>query len=286
MKTSSILEKLFLSLPILKNYHKPDSEIHAFLKQVSRKEIKGLFGIDGIQSSEFNPFGELAFPYHKMGAINSLNLFDIDELIIFSFYWVNRKRYHRVLDIGSNLGLHSIVLDKCGYEVRAYEPDPRHFEIIQNNLSLNNCSNVQPFNSAVSSKAGKAEFIRVLGNTTGSHLAGSKSNPYGKLDKFLVSTVGIGSIINWSDLIKLDAEGHEKEILLSTNRKNWLKTDALIEVESETNADLIYWHFKKLGINLFSQKNNWQRVKNIKDMPRGYKEGTLFLTSKNEMPWS
>jgi len=285
MKTSSILENIFLSLPLLKNYHKPGSEVYTLLKQTARKEIEELFGDGGIQAVGFKPFGELVFPYYKMGAIDSLNLFDIDELIIFSFYWINRKRYHKVLDIGSNIGLHSIVLDKCGYEARSYEPDPRHFEVIQKNLSLNKCSNVQPFNSAISNKTGKSEFTRVLGNTTGSHLSGSKSNPYGDLDKFLVSTIDINSIIGWCDLVKLDAEGHEKEILLAVNHDVWPNIDVLVEIENKTNAEAVYGHFKKIGVNLFSQKNNWEKVDDVKDMPVGYREGTLFITSKSKMPW-
>lgn len=286
MKESYILENLFLSLPLLKGYHIPGSVVHTFLRQIARKEIEELFSNAKTQPNKFGPFGKLAFPYYKMGAIDSLNLFDIDELIIFSFYWSNRKRYRRVLDIGSNIGLHSIILNKCGYEVKAYEPDPKHFEVIQRNLRLNKCSNVRPFNSAVSNKSGKAEFIRVLGNTTGSHLAGSKVNPYGKLDKFLVSIVDIASLMGWADLIKLDAEGHEKEILLATNRNDWLNTDALVEIENKSNASLIYKHFKKQGIKLFSQKNSWQRVISADDMPNGYKEGALFITSKEEMPWA
>jgi len=206
-------------------------------------------------------------------------------LIIFSFYWVNRNKYRRVLDIGANIGLHSIILDRCGFEVRAYEPDPQHFTILQRNLALNHCSNVQAVNAAVSSKAGAMEFVRVLGNTTGSHLAGSKSNPYGDLERFPVKVEAIEPLITWADLIKLDAEGHEKEILLATKRDHWLSTDALIEVENKSNAAAIFEHFAALGVQLFSQKTNWQPVRNVGDVPTGYREGTLFATCKSEMPW-
>jgi FkbM family methyltransferase len=285
MKVSFILENLFLSLPLLSNYHKPDSKIHTLLRQVARKEVDELFSDVGACATGFNPFGGIIFPYYRMGTIDSLNLFDLDELIIFSFYWINRNRYRRVLDIGANIGLHSIVLSKCGYEVHAYEPDANHFNILKQYIELNNCKNVKLFNAAVSNKKGKLEFTRVLGNTTGSHLTGSKTNPYGMLEKFLVDVEDIRSIMPGADLIKLDAEGHEKEILLSTEYKDWENTDALVEVESKNNADYIYAHFKNLNINLFAQKNNWALVKKIENMPTGYKEGTLFVTKKDKMPW-
>lgn len=286
MSSTSILESLFLALPSLSRLHAHGSKLYDLLKQVARREVESLFSEVEPKVREFKPFGELVLPYHKMGTIDSLNLFDVDELIIFSFYWVNRKRYRRVLDIGANIGLHSIILSKCGFEVRAYEPDPRHFEILQRNLALNDCSNVQAFNAAVSSKAGEMEFVRVLGNLTASHLAGSKSNPYGDLERFPVKVEAIQPLINWADLIKLDVEGHEKEVILATNREHWLNTDALVEVENEGNAAAIYHHFSALGVNLFSQKTNWQPVRDVKDMPTSYREGTLFVTGKKEMPWT
>ncbi len=285
MSSTSILENLFLTLPSLSGQHAPGSKAHALFRQVARSEVEKLFSEQDATAREFKPFGELVLPYHKMGAIDSLNLFDLDELIIFSFYWTNRKIYRRVLDIGANIGLHSIILSKCGYEVRAYEPDPQHFKVLQRNLALNNCYNVQTSNAAVSSKAGELEFVRVLGNLTASHIAGSKANPYGDLERFPVSVAAIEPLITWADLIKLDAEGHEKEILLATNLEHWLKTDALVEVEDESNAGAIYEHFTTLGVRLFSQKTNWQLVHDVDDVPTSYREGTLFITCKSEIPW-
>lgn len=284
-KSSSILESLFLALPSLRHMHAPGSKVYALLKQVARREVENLFFEREPQIREFQPFGELLFPYHKMGAVDSLNLFDLDELIIFSFYLVNRKRYRRVLDLGANIGLHSIILNRCGFEVLAYEPDPQHFQILKRNLAMNNCSNVKAFNAAVSSKAGEMEFVRVIGNTTASHLAGSKANPYGKLERFRTKVEAIEPLISWADLIKLDVEGHEKEILLATDREHWLTTDALIEVENKNNAIILYEHFKRQGIRLFAQKINWQNVEDVDDMPTNYREGTLFVSCKKEMPW-
>ncbi len=281
----ALLEEIILILPGIKDQHARSERKYNELKDRIRGEVEDIFADVEPTAKPFSPFGELVFPYHKMGAIDSLNLFDLDELIIFSFYWLNRKRYKKVADIGANIGLHSIILSKCGYEVRCYEPDPQHFEIIKRNLSLNKAKNVEPINAAVSAEDGTLEFIRVLGNTTGSHIAGAKDNPYGELDKFPVEVKAIGQIMEWSDLIKLDAEGHEKEILLATTKEHWMKTDAIIEVENSDNAKTLYEFFEGIGINMFSQKLNWQMVKDVQDMPVGYREGSLFVTAKRNMPW-
>jgi FkbM family methyltransferase len=280
-----VLKDLLLSLPSVRDHHAPDSSLYGFLKQAARREIEELFTGDATDAIEFDPFGRLVFPYHNMGAVDSLNLFDIDELIIFSFYWANRNRYKRVVDIGANIGLHSILLSKCGYEVRSFEPDPEHFKILQRNLELNDCSNVMPNNVAVSSEVGTKEFVRVLGNTTGSHLAGSKANPYGDLDRVPVQVEAIDPLLRWADLIKLDAEGHEKEILLATRSDHWANTDALVEI-GDQNAGPVYEHFRSMNVPLYTQKKNWQLVESVEEMPTSYKEGTLFISGCQHSPWS
>jgi FkbM family methyltransferase len=220
-----------------------------------------------------------------MGTIDSLNLFDFNELILFSFYWMSRSSYRRVADVGANLGLHSIILSRSGFEVRAFEPDPQHFALLQRNLQLNHCFDVCASNKAVSNREGKREFVRVVDNTTASHIESSRPNPYGPLERFRVEAESINPLIRWADLIKLDVEGHEKEILLETNREDWVNTDALVEVQNETNAKALYEHFSSLGIPLFSQKTGWGLVRDFTEMPTSYHEGTLFVSRKNEMPW-
>lgn len=281
-----VLEHLIRALPSLSAHHAPGSPVYELLKEIARREIASLFADPHPCAKAFAPFGELTFPYHRMGAVDSLNLFDLDELILFSFYWVNRHRYRRILDIGANLGLHAILLSRCGCEVRAYEPDPQHYERLQQRLALNGCAQVTTRNAAVSSQAGTMPFIRVLGNTTGSHLAGSKPAPYGPLERFPVAVEAIEPLAGWADLIKLDAEGHEREILLAISPSTWRSTDALVEVGSADNASAIYEHLRPLGVNLFSQNTNWQAVQAQRQMPISHHDGTLFITMKREMPWA
>jgi FkbM family methyltransferase len=283
MSKSPILDGLLAALPACAEQHGPHSDLHALLKQVARREVEALFRRDAAHA--FGPFGELTFPYESMGAVDSLSLFDLDELILFSFYWRNRGRYRRALDIGANIGLHSIVMDRCGLEVRSFEPDPTHFGLLQRNLVLNACQRVAPTNAAVSRQGGMLEFVRVLGNTTGSHLAGSKPSPYGELERFPVRVEAVGPLLKWADLVKLDVEGHEAEILLGTTREDWLTTDGVVEIGSPANARAAFDHLRSLGVRLFSQKQGWRRVQDFAAMPANYRDGSLFITCKDEMPW-
>ena len=101
----------------------------------------------------------------------------------------------------------------------------------------------------------------------------------------MVKTKSIQPIIDWADLLKIDVEGHEKDILLATSKKDWLDTDALVEIGNEKNAEEVFNYFKKIGINLFAQKINWQLVEKLDQMPTSYHDGSLFITSKSKMPW-
>jgi FkbM family methyltransferase len=280
----SILDSLLETLPAVRDRHSPTSELYSLLKQVARREVEGLFRSDAAAHS-FGPFGALKFPYVGMGAVDSLSLFDLDELILFSFYWRNRHRYRRALDVGANIGLHSIVMSRCGFEVRSYEPDPTHFGLLQRNLALNGCAHVTPVNAAVSRQAGTLEFVRVLGNTTGSHLAGSKPSPYGELERFPVRVEAIQPLLERADLVKLDVEGHEAEILVGTRRQDWLETDGMVEIGSPANARAVFDHFRSAGVRMFAQKNDWRQVEDPSAMPTSYRDGSLFITCKAEMPW-
>ena len=232
------------------------------------------------------PFGEVTLPYCRMGAVDSLDLFGLDELIIFSYYWANRNRYRRAADIGANLGLHSILMGKCGWAVRAYEPDPVHAALLRRNLTLNRSDSVELVEAAVSDKAGTVEFVRVLGNTTSSHLAGAKPNAYGQLERFPVQVVSIASILPSVDFVKMDAEGQERVIILGTTAEHWPSADMMVEVGTPENAADIFRHLRKLGLHAFAQKLGWAEVSSVVDMPSNYKEGSLFISRNSRMNWS
>ena len=206
------------------------------------------------------------------------------ELIIFAFYWVNKLKYKKIADIGANIGLHSILMSKCNWVVNAYEPDPHHITVMKTNIEENQAENININQMAVSGFNGNAEFTRVLGNTTGSHLTGAKDKPYGDLEKFKVVVKDIQDIMPFSDLIKLDVEGEEANVITSTVSQNWNECDMMAEVGSESNAIAIFNHLSNLRINMFSQKIGWSKVKSLSQIPISYKEGSLLISKRVSLP--
>ena len=275
------------ALPALAAQHARTSYSYKELDERARSAIaaSGLTG-EAEETVSLGCFGPIVFPFRRMGAITTLELFGLDELIIFSFYWVNRHRYRRAADIGANLGLHSILMGKCGWNVKAYEPDPAHTKLLRRNMDLNGSASVELIEAAVSDEPGMLEFVRVLGNTTSSHLAGAKNDAYGPLERFPVRVESIADIMPTVDFIKMDAEGQEKIIILGTSAEHWDNTDVMVEVGSEDNAAAIFEHLRKIGVHAFAQKIGWSLVESFDDMPTHYKNGSLFITRKPAMPWA
>ena len=279
-------EQLIFSL--ISNYQDHSRETEYYKSQEKNLEsilaksnlIKGKNG-----KESFDPFGNINFPFLEMGTINTIHLFGLDELIIFSYYWASKNKYKKVADLGANLGLHSIIMEKCGFKVSSFEPDPYHVDILVKNINNNNSHNIFINQKAISDELGKKSFIRVLGNTTGSHLAGAKDKPYGDLEKFEVETVGLRGVLQNNDFIKMDIEGQEAKAIESTSRKDWQDTDMILEVGTERNANIIFNYLNLIKVKMFSQKNGWNKVSTIEQMPFSYKEGSLFISLK-EMSWS
>jgi FkbM family methyltransferase len=274
------------SLPELASHHARTSDTYKTLDQSALSLVAvSNFVHESGEAVELGSFGRIVFPFTQMGAISTLDLFGLDELIIFAFYWANRDLYRKSADIGANLGLHSILMGKCGWQVTAYEPDPDHATRLLHNLELNNSATVTLAEAAVSDKPGTLEFVRVLGNTTSSHLAGAKDNAYGELEKFPVTVEAIAGIMEVVDFVKMDAEGQEKTIILGTETEHWINTDMIVEVGTEENAIAIYGHLQKIGVRAFAQKLGWAEVTSLDDMPTHYTQGSLFVTQKSKMPW-
>lgn len=251
---------------------------------LTKGEVERSFSSPDGKAISFGPFGTIRFPFHTMGSITSLDLFGLDELIIFSFYNANRATYKKVLDCGANIGLHTIMLAKAGYNVRSFEPDPKHIELLRRNLELNGVQ-TDLHQAAISLADGTTEFVRVVGNTTGSHIAGAKANPYGQLDCFSVKVEAAAPHLAWADLAKIDIEGHEAVLIPGINPSIWNGTDAFIEIGTPENADAVFAFLHEAKVGMFSQKSGWNKVGNRADMPTSHREGSLFISNKPAMQW-
>jgi len=253
-KNSRVLELKY------KNYFKSKIEKKAIKLKIDKKK-------------------EIIFPFHKMGLNTTADLFGYYENLIFLLYYLKKNNYKKkVADIGSNLGLHSLILSNFGYKVDSYEPDPEHFKYQKKILKQNKCKNVTFINKAVYNSSGSKNLYRVLDNPYANYVEGEKKG-YGRLKKIKIKTIDIKKIIKKYDLVKIDAEGSEAKIITQLKKNIFLKTDFIVEISGGKNAKKILSHCNKHEINIFSHKNNWKKVNKLPQMPKHSTEGLIIISN-------
>ena len=251
-------------------------------------EIEKLHGIGKSEVLTLGEVGNLNFPYFEMGSIDSVKLFGLDELILFSFYYANRNRYKKTLDLGANIGLHTLIMKKLGFQVVSYEPDSIHLAQIEKVMKLNDLGTEGLTPKAISDKHGTMEYIRILGNTTGSHLLGSKEEVYGATETVSVEVDDILEVLSQGkfDFVKMDVEGHEVVLLNRITTQSIATTDIMLEIGSEKNAKEIFTILSDKKIPAYAQKINWGRVEKLEDLPNHHTHGSLFLSMQGPPNWN
>lgn len=266
-----------------------DTSSHSFKNnsyKVIKKKLSSYFLIASKKGILNLPLiGKIKFPYTEMGNISSFHLFGIDEIIIFIYYFIKKNKVNRVADLGANIGLHSVILSKLGYKVTSYEPDTNHINLLKKNLILNGLSTVNVIKKAVSTNTKDIIFTKIVNNTTGSFVGKSKIKTYGPIEKYKVKCENFKNILKKNDLIKIDIEGMEAKIFLSTKFTDWKNKEAIAEIGSKKNAKDIFLHAKKHKINIFSQKNKWRKIKKLGDMPTNHTEGSVIISTTTLSPW-
>ncbi len=250
-------------------------------------EIEKLHGIGKSEVLTLGEVGNLNFPYFEMGSIDSVKLFGIDEMILFSFYYANRNRYKKTLDLGANIGLHTLIMKKLGFQVVSYEPDSIHLAQIEKVMKINDLDTEGLTPKAISDKHGTMEYIRILGNTTGSHLLGSKEEVYGATEIVSVEVDDILEVLDKGkfDFVKMDVEGHEVVLLNRITAQSIATTDIMLEIGSEKNAKEIFTILSDKKIPAYAQKINWGGVEKLEDLPNHHTHGSLFLSMQGPPNW-
>ena len=121
------------------------------------------------------------------------------------------KKGDTVLDIGANIGFHSLLFSRLVGEkgmVYAFEPFPENFALLKKNIEINNIKNMKPIQKAVSDKEG-TERLYVDKYSNASH---SFYTPDAK--EFMeVETIKLDGFEIKTDFIKIDVEGAERKVL-------------------------------------------------------------------------
>jgi len=275
-----LVQNIFAALPELRQFHNVDNPLFNLL----HREIESFYVNRESEKILIEPFADVIFPQVSLGNLNSnAYLHAREEFVVRSFYARNANRYKTFFDVGSNIGWDALLAASLGWQVDAFEPDPDNFDQLQQNIKRNQFSNIRAHCKALSSTSGELNFVRVKGNTAASHVAGSRGY-YGDTEAFSVSATCFEEIGFFPDLIKMNIEAFEKNVIGSIPFPQWQKTDCIVAMHDEDNRNAIYEHFVGSDVHLFSQKIGWEKAMQPDDLSLE-KEGYVFITSKEVMPW-
>ena len=109
------------------------------------------------------PVGALRF----RARVNTLDRYVLTEVISSDEYGVSLSPGDVVFDIGAHIGAFSVQAAKKAKQVIAFEAEQGNYALLLENLSLNNCKNVEAFNAAVVGNDDKERslYVNVHRNT-------------------------------------------------------------------------------------------------------------------------
>ncbi len=120
-----------------------------------------------------------------------------------------------IIDIGAHIGYYTLIAStqagKNG-KVYAFEPDPRNFELLKKNVSINRCDNVILINKAVTTKGGNIKLYLNKQNTGDHRTYDSQDNR----ESIFIESVSLDDYfknIKKINLIKIDIQGAELKAL-------------------------------------------------------------------------
>ena len=220
------------------------------------------------------------WPSRWLGKVHADDTLDDIERGLFQFYADHRDRYRTAFDVGACIGLHTVVLAKLGYQVTAFEPDPQHTAMLEETLVLNGIGDVEVYKIAMGTHYAWQPFVRVVNNTTASHLKGVRE-AYGPLTEDSVLTAPVTEF-GRPDLLKLDVEGAETAILESVPPEWWDRMDAIVEVHGVFNAGIMYDYAHAHGLNIFGQTDGWGLLGSREEMPTHHSQGAILVSKREE----
>lgn len=135
---------------------------------------------------------------------------------------------HTSIDVGANVGVHTRAMALRSYETIAFEPQEAAYARLIENIT--NLGNVRPLCLAASSREGIASMRHVPGNRGASRLVSSGGDE-------VVATMRLDDLDLHRpvSLIKIDVEGHERDVLAGATGILTLDRPAIL-LEDTTRA--------------------------------------------------
>lgn len=162
------------------------------------------------------------FAFDHIGLeINNFGIYEenlLNAIMSFLKDMVNLKKFDLILDVGANIGNHSLYFSNFSKQVFSYEPNPNTFELLKFNTK--NLSNINIYNIGISNK-NENKFLNESNFNIGDSaiVSSDEKEDIEKNNKTLheISSMKLDDLEHLSDekisMIKIDVEQHEYEVM-------------------------------------------------------------------------
>jgi FkbM family methyltransferase len=183
---------------------------------------RGLLGSNGATHNSRKLFRQRFYGGTYVGSTSNyidwsaryFGAYSIEELALYADIIKCVPLPHNVIDIGANVGNHSLFFALTGASVLAFEPNPDAYELLEQKIRANPGVRIQPFQKALSDRSAFLELClpdnKNLGRSSFNKKVGSNTISVEVSRADDLEEIQSCSHISY---IKIDVEGHELRVL-------------------------------------------------------------------------
>ncbi len=151
-----------------------------------------------------------------------------------------------VIDVGANIGVTALLFKRFVGDqgrVYAFEPNPIIYKYLQENIALNNLSNIYLFNYAVGANKDKTHLYDGKEKDAFNYITSNVNNSF-VVDMDCLDNLLEENSIDVIQLLKVDTEGYEKFVFLGA-KKILAKTNLIIFEAIQSNCQRFNYNLKE-----------------------------------------
>lgn len=166
-----------------------------------------------------------------------------------------------VLDIGANIGQHSLIFSRFSKKVIAFEPIPKLCEQFEKSIKLNCFKNIEVHNCAIGETKGiKKIFLEH------NHMGGSSMKiEHNRIGSIEIIVQALDDLVQERvDFVKVDTEGYEPNVILG-NKNFFLRNQPIIwleftpksyDLDGDFSTENLLYFFIEQGYKIYSFKQS------------------------------